>query len=81
MRILADPDEVVQDRLRRQFLDDAGPVQTAGEPGGDDQGLEPLEGAGDVDPPCRRDVSTWLARYSQLSALEVQHGQSSRARR
>ena len=47
---VADPDEVVEDRLGRQLLDDAGAGATAGEPCGDHGHIELLEGTSDIDP-------------------------------
>ncbi len=49
-RLLPDPDEVVEDRLLGQLLDDPRARAPAGEAGGDDRHVEPLEGARHVDP-------------------------------
>ena len=49
-RLVADADEVVEDRLGGQLLDDARARPAAGEAGGDDRHVEPLQRARDVDP-------------------------------
>ena len=49
-RLVADADEVVEDRLGGQLLHDPRPGAAAGEPGGDDGDLETLERPRDVDP-------------------------------
>ena len=48
-RLVADPDEVVEDRLLRQLLDDPRARAAAGEPGRDDRHVEPLQRPRDVD--------------------------------
>src|SRR5215218_3792318 len=74
-RLLADPDEVVQDRLRRQFLDDAGAGAAAREARRDDRHVEPLQRPRHVDPLAARERQH-LARAMALAELEVGHGQS-----
>ena len=49
-RLVADPDEVVEDRLLRQLLDDPRPRAAAGETGRDDRDVEPLQRTSHVDP-------------------------------
>ena len=73
-RLLADPDEVVQDRLGGQLLDDPRAGPAAGEAGRDDRHVEPLQRAGDVDPLAARERQH-LARAVAVPALEVRHGQ------
>ena len=73
-RIVLDPHEVVQDRLRGQLLDDAGARAPAGQAGGDDRNAEPFQRAGDVDPlaACKRQAR---ACPVPLVELEVRHGE------
>ena len=73
-RLLADADEVVEDRLGGQLLDDARAGAAAGEPGRDDGHVEPLERARDVDPLAAGERQH-LARAVAVAALEVRHGQ------
>ena len=73
-RLLADADEVVQDRLGGQLLDDARARTAAREPGRDDRHVEPLQRARDVDPLAAGERQH-LARPVALPALEVRHGQ------
>ena len=48
-RLVPDAHEVVEDRLRRQLLDDARPGASADEAGSDDRNVERLQRARDVD--------------------------------
>ncbi len=48
-RLLADPDEVAEDRLVAERLDDPGPGGAAGQAGGDHRLAEPLDRPRDVD--------------------------------
>ena len=73
-RLLADADEVVEDRLCRQLLDDPSAGTAAGEARRDDRDVEPLQRAGDVDP-LAAGKCQHLARTMALAALEVRDGQ------
>src|SRR5204862_213295 len=73
-RVVIDPDEVVQDRFRRQLLDDPRPGAAAGETGRDDRHAEPLEGPRDIDPLAAGKREP-LAGSVPLAALEVRNGQ------
>ncbi len=74
-RLVADADEVVEDRLGGQLLDDARARETAREPGGDDRHLEPLERPGDVDALAAGEGQAAAACPVPLAALEVGHGE------
>ena len=73
-RLVADADEVVEDRLARQLLDDARAGAAAGEPGRDDGDVEPLERARDVDALAARERQH-LARAVTLPELERRDGE------
>jgi hypothetical protein len=73
-RLVRDADEVVEDRLRRQFLDDARAGTTAGEARRDDRYVETLERARDVDALTARERQA-LAGAVALTKLEVRDGQ------
>ena len=62
-RLLADADEVVQDRLGGQLLDDARAGAAAGEARRDDRDVEPLQRPGDVDPLAAGEREPSLARW------------------
>ena len=69
-RLLADADEVVQDRLGGQLLDDPRAGPAARETGRDDRDVEPLQRPRDVDPLAARERQH-LARPVALPAVEV----------
>src|SRR5690348_15529066 len=69
-RLVADANEVVEDRLRCQLLDDARAGTSAGETGRDDGNVEQLQRTCDVDPlaACKRQA---LARAVSVTELEI----------
>src|SRR6476619_3678494 len=72
--LVADADEVVEDRLPRQLLDDPRAGAPAREPGRDDRDVEPLERAGDVEPlPAGK--RQHLARPMALAELQRGNGE------
>ena len=73
-RLVADPDEVVQDRLLRQLLDDPRARSPAGEPRRDDRHVEPLERPRHVDPLAARERQH-AARPVPVPELEDRDGQ------
>jgi len=79
-RLVGDADEVVEDRLRRQLLDDARARSPSREAGRDHRDVQSLERTGDVDALAPRERQP-LARAVPLSELEVRHGQRAVDRR
>ena len=73
-RLLADADEVVEDRLGGELLDDPRARRAAREAGGDDRLAERLERAGDVDALAARHRRL-LDGAMPASEPEVRHGQ------
>ena len=73
-RLVADSDEIVEDRLAGQLLDDAGAGPAPGEAGRDHRHTQVLQRAGDVDPLAAGERQAG-ARAVALAELEVRHGQ------
>ena len=73
-RLLADADEVVEDRLGGELLDDPRPRAAAGEPGRDDRDVEPLERPRHVDALATRERDD-LAGAMPMPDLEDRDGQ------
>ena len=69
-----DAHEVVEDRLRRELLDDPCARPAAGKAGRDDGNVEPLQRTGDVDPLAAGQRQA-LARAVALPELDVRHRQ------
>src|SRR5581483_4938501 len=73
-RLALDAYEVIEDRLRRQLLDDARARRAADEPGRDDGDPEGFQRARDIDALAARERDA-RARPVTLPALEVRHGE------
>ena len=79
-RLVADADEVVEDRLVGELLEDPRARPAAGEAGRDDRDVQPLERARDVDPLAAGERQA-RARAVAVAELEVRHGQRAVERR